>query len=179
VIEQRAQLEQAAAVAQSGDEKAQLEKRIATLEAQSASEFTRQSYAGRLGRTIEPLIEPLGFDWKIGVGIVSAFAAREVFVSTMGVVFGVGEDVNEETMDLREKLWSDTWPDGRRVFTPLVCLSLMIFFALACQCMSTLAVVRRESGNWGWPAVMFVYMTALAWVFSFLVYQGGLLLGFS
>jgi ferrous iron transport protein B len=179
VIEQRAQLEQAAAVAQSGDEKAQLEERIATLEAQSASEFTRQSYAGRLGRTIEPLIEPLGFDWKIGVGIVSAFAAREVFVSTMGVVFGVGEDVNEETMDLREKLWSDTWPDGRRVFTPLVCLSLMIFFALACQCMSTLAVVRRESGNWGWPAVMFVYMTALAWVFSFLVYQGGLLLGFS
>ena len=69
--------------------------------------------------------------------------------------------------------------DGRRVFTPLVCLSLMVFFALACQCMSTLAVVRRESGTWGWPAVMFVYMTVLAWVFSFLVYQGGLLLGFS
>jgi ferrous iron transport protein B len=179
LLEQRAPLEQAAAVARSGDEKQRLKERIAALEAQSASEFTRHSYAGRLGHAIEPLIEPLGFDWKIGVGIVSAFAAREVFVSTMGVVFGVGEDVDEETMDLREKLWSDTWPDGRRVFTPLVCLSLMIFFALACQCMSTLAVVRRESGNWGWPALMFVYMTALAWVFSFLVYQGGLLLGFS
>ncbi len=159
--------------------RAEIDGRIADLDAKSAAASARHSYAGRLGHSIEPVIEPLGFDWKIGVGIISAFAAREVFVSTMGVVFGVGEDVNEESRDLREKMWFDTWPDGKRVFTPLVCLSLMVFFALACQCMSTLAVVRRETGGWGWPAVMFVYMSVLAWIASFLVYQGGRLLGFS
>ena len=92
--------------------------------------------------------------------------------------FGVGEDPEEDTRDLREKMWSDTWPDGRKVFTPLACLSLMVFFALACQCMSTLAVVKRETGTWKWPAVMFAYMTILAWTASFVVFQGGLLLGF-
>ena len=138
----------------------------------------RNSYAGRLGRWIEPVIAPLGFDWKIGIGVVGAFAAREVFVSTMGVVFGVGE-VEDDTRSLREKMWADTWPDGRRVFTPLVCLSLMVFFALACQCFSTLAVVRRETGNWLWPGFMFAYMTTLAWVASFMVFQGGRLLGFA
>jgi ferrous iron transport protein B len=177
--ERYAELESEAEAAPSEEARAEVEARMASLDAETASIAARQSYAGRLGRSMEPLIEPLGFDWKIGVGIISAFAAREVFVSTMGVVFGVGEDVDEEASDLRAKMWSDTWPDGRRVFTPLVCLSLMVFFALACQCMSTLAVVRRETGTWMWPAVMFVYMTVLAWVASLLVYQGGRLLGFS
>jgi ferrous iron transport protein B len=176
---QYALLEAEALAAPDDGARAEVEARMAALEAETAGVAARQSYAGRLGRSMEPLIEPLGFDWKIGVGIISAFAAREVFVSTMGVVFGVGEDVGEETSDLRAKMWADTWPDGRRVFTPLVCLSLMVFFALACQCMSTLAVVRRETGTWAWPAVMFVYMTLLAWVASLLVYQGGRLLGFS
>jgi len=165
--------------ADTDSERAEIDSRMADLDLESAAASTRHSYAGRLGHAIEPVIQPLGFDWKIGVGIISAFAAREVFVSTMGVVFGVGEDVDEESRDLREKMWYDTWPDGKRVFTPLVCLSLMVFFALACQCMSTLAVVRRETGGWGWPAVMFAYMSVLAWVASFLVYQGGRLLGFS
>jgi ferrous iron transport protein B len=173
------ELEQQLSETSSEGARTEVEEQIAELEATHASSTTRHSYAGRLGRAIEPIIEPLGFDWKIGVGIISAFAAREVFVSTMGVVFGVGEDVDEQSRDLREKIWSDTWPDGRRVFTPLVCLSLMVFFALACQCMSTLAVVRRETGGWGWPALMFVYMSVLAWVASLLVYQGGRLLGFS
>lgn len=173
------ELEQQLSETSSEGARTEIEEQIAELEATHASSTTRHSYAGRLGRAIEPIIEPLGFDWKIGVGIISAFAAREVFVSTMGVVFGVGEDVDEQSRDLREKIWSDTWPDGRRVFTPLVCLSLMVFFALACQCMSTLAVVRRETGGWGWPALMFVYMSVLAWVASLLVYQGGRLLGFS
>ena len=137
------------------------------------------SYAGQLGKAIEPAIRPLGFDWKIGVGIVGAFAAREVFVSTMGLVYGVGQDADETNVSLRDKLRAETRPDGKPAYTPLVGLSLMIFFALACQCMSTLAVVKRETKGWRWPAFLFVYMTALAWVMSFAVYQGGKLLGFA
>jgi ferrous iron transport protein B len=158
-------------------ERPALAEALRVAEDEAAAARAQNSYAGQLGRWIEPVIAPLGFDWKIGIGVVGAFAAREVFVSTMGVVFGAGE-VEEDTRSLREKMWADTWPDGRRVFTPLVCLSLMVFFALACQCLSTLAVVRRETGNWLWPGFMFAYMTCLAWTVSFLVYQGGRLLGF-
>lgn len=137
-----------------------------------------QSFGGRLGKGLEPVIEPLGFDWKIGVGIVGAFAAREVFVSTMGLVYGLGEVGDEEVAPLRDRMRAEMRADGRPVYTPLVGLSLMVFFALACQCMSTLAVVRRETRSWRWPAFLFAYMTALAWVASFAVYQGGRLLGF-
>lgn len=136
------------------------------------------SYGGRLGHAIEPAIAPLGFDWKIGVGIIGAFAAREVFVSTLGIVYAVGKDADEESEPLREALRDTRKPDGTRAYTPLVGLSLMIFFALACQCMSTLAVVRRETRSWRWPAFLFGYMTALAWIVSFLVYQAGRLLGY-
>jgi ferrous iron transport protein B len=135
------------------------------------------SWGGRLGHAIEPALAPIGFDWKIGVGIIGAFAAREVFVSTMGLVYGVGEQ-DDEAVPLREKIQDERRPDGSPVYTPLVGLSLMIFFALACQCMSTLAVTHRETRSWRWPAFMFVYMTALAWVASFVVYQGGRALGF-
>ncbi len=148
-------------------------------ETAAAAAQASESYAGQLGRALEPVLEPLGFDWRIGVGIVGAFAAREVFVSTMGVVYGVGADVDEETPALRERLAAATWPDGRLLFTPLVCLSLMVFFALACQCMSTLAVVRRETRTWRWPVFMLAYMTVLAWGASFAVFQGGRLLGFA
>jgi ferrous iron transport protein B len=136
------------------------------------------SLGGRLGKTIEPAIEPLGFDWKLGVGIIGAFAAREVFVSTMGLVYGMGE-ADEASEPLRDKIRGEVHADGRPVYTPLVGLSLMIFFALACQCMSTLAVVRRETKSWKWPAFLFAYMTTLAWLTSFLVYQGGKLVGFA
>jgi ferrous iron transport protein B len=136
-----------------------------------------QSYGGKLGRAIEPAIEPLGFDWKIGVGIIGAFAAREVFVSTMGLVYGVEAD-DQDAAPLRERIRAEA-RDGKPVYTPLVGLSLLVFFALACQCMSTLAVVRRETRSWRWPAFMFGYMTALAYLASLLVYQGGRLLGFS
>ncbi len=137
-----------------------------------------RTYGGRLGHFIEPAIAPLGFDWKIGIGIIGAFAAREVFVSTLGVVYAVGDGAEETSEPLRTALREAKKPDGSRAYTPLVGLSLMIFFALACQCMSTLAVVRRETGSLGWPAFLFVYMTGLAWGVSFLVYQGGRLLGF-
>jgi len=136
-----------------------------------------RSYGGQLGKGIEPVIAPLGFDWKIGVGLIGAFAAREVFVSTMGLVYGVGDGVDEASLPLREHMRREVHADGTPVYTPLMGLSLMVFFALACQCMSTLAVVRRETHSWRWPAFMMAYMTALAWVASFGVFQVGRLLG--
>lgn len=136
----------------------------------------RQSVAGRLGQAIEPAIAPLGFDWRIGVGIIGAFAAREVFVSTLAIVFDI-ESADETNEPLREALRTATWPDGRRLMTPLTGVSLMVFFVLACQCMSTIAVVRRESGAWRWPIFMFAYMTAVAYGASLVVYQVGSRLG--
>jgi ferrous iron transport protein B len=146
--------------------------------AEQTSQALAESYGGRLGHAIEPTIEPLGFDWKIGVGLIGAFAAREVFVATMGVVYSAGEDQDETSTTLRDKLRNERAPDGSVAYTPLVGLSLLVFFALACQCMSTLAVVKRETHGYRWPAFLFVYMTVLAWVASFVVYQGGRLLGF-
>ena len=150
---------------------------LPAVHAQWQADSLAQSFGGRMGKAIEPAIAPLGFDWKIGVGIVGAFAAREVFVSTMGVIYGVGRDSNEESVALRDRMRADKHPDGRPVYSPLVGFSLMVFFALACQCMSTLAIVRRETSGWQWPAFLFAYMTALAWVASFVVYQGGRLAG--
>lgn len=152
---------------------------VADLEAAQQSELLLGSYGGRVGKAIEPIIQPLGFDWKIGVGLIGAFAAREVFVSTLGIVYGVGGDVDEESGTLRARIRSEMRADGRPVYSPLTGLSLMVFFALACQCMSTLAVVKRETRGWRWPLFLFAYMSGLAWICSFAIYQGGRLLGFS
>jgi ferrous iron transport protein B len=149
------------------------------LENEKAGTLLANSYGGRLGHAIEPGIAPMGFDWKIGVGVIGAFAAREVFISTMGVVYSVGSDVDENSPGLRDALRTAKRGDGRPLYTPLVGLCLMIFFALACQCMSTLAVVRRETGGMKWPLFLFGYMTVLAWVVTTAVYQGGRLFGFS
>jgi ferrous iron transport protein B len=152
---------------------------LSDIDARAHNDVFLKSYGARLGQAIEPAIEPLGFDWKIGVGLIGAFAAREVFISTMGVVYGIGDDVDERSTTLREKVRNATYEDGRPVYTPLVGLSLMIFIALSCQCMSTLAAVYRETKSWVWPSFLFVYMTALAWIMSLIVYQGGKLLGFA
>ncbi len=144
--------------------------------AESAEARIEGSYGGRLGKAIEPIFAPLGFDWKIDVGLIGAFAAREVFISTLGLVYGVG-DTDDEALPLRDKLRAETRGDKPR-YTPLVGLSLLVFIAVSCQCMSTLAVVRRETRTWRWPAFLFAYMTALAYALSFVVYQGGKLLGF-
>ncbi len=141
-------------------------------EAARAARELRNSYGGRLGRAIEPLVEPLGFDWKIATGIIGAFAAREVFVSTMALVYGVGE-VDDQATPLRQRMRAEQKPDGSPRYTPLVGLSLMVFFALACQCMSTLAVVRRETQSIRYPLLLFGYMTTLAYICSLLVYQVG------
>jgi len=143
----------------------------------TATEQLSQSYAGRAGHLIEPVIRPLGFDWHVGIGLISSFAAREVFVSTMGVVFNAESD-GEDTKTLEHALGGARWPDGRKLFTPLVCITLMIFYVFAMQCMSTIAVVRRETNSWRWPVFQTLYMTGAAWVISFVVYQAGTALGY-
>ena len=147
------------------------------LDQEEAGEKLRQSFAGRLGRAIEPALKPLGFDWKIGIGIVTSFAAREVFVSTLSVVYNVGGD-GENTASLAEVMKSERRDDGRVTYTPLTGLTLMVFYVFAMQCVSTVAVVRRETNSWKWPIFQTVYMTSLAWILAFLTYQVGTRLGF-
>ena len=154
-----------------GDHAAQV-----AIDARQRAEALEHSYAGRMGRFIEPALEPLGFDWKIGVGLIGAFAAREVFVSTMGLVYGLG-DAAEEDAGLRDALKRQKRPDGQPAYTPLVGLSLIVFFMLAMQCLSTVAVVRQETGSWGWAGFQIVYMTGLAYVASLLTFQIGSFLG--
>lgn len=129
------------------------------------------SYAGILGRTIEPVIKPLGYDWKIGIALITSFAAREVFVGTMATLYSVGDDPDENNTTLRQKMSAAVRPDGTKVYTLAAGLSLLVFYVLAMQCMSTLAVVRRETKSWKWPMVQLVYMTGLAYVMSFIVYM--------
>lgn len=149
---------------------------LAALADREAGEQLRHSVMGRLGHLIEPVLEPMGQDWRVGIGILGAFAAREVFVSTLGIVFDIG-DADEASAPLRQELQQATWPDGRALMTPLSGAALLVFFVLACQCMSTIAIVRRESGSWGWALFMFAYMSLLAYAAAVAVYQGGRLLG--
>jgi ferrous iron transport protein B len=156
-----------------------LEERLAELDASEGEVQMAHSFAGRLGRFIEPALEPLGFDWRIGIGLIGSFAAREVLVSTFGIVWGIGSDADEESVPLRDALREAKRADGRPLFTPLAGISLMVFFVLAAQCMSTIAVVKRESGSWKWPLLMVGYMSALAYLGSLATYQIGSLLGFA
>ncbi len=125
---------------------------------------------GRLGRVVAPVFEPLGFDWKISVGVLSSFAAREVVVSTLSILYGLGPEPEEET-SLQQRLSNATYPDGRPVFTPATCVSLLVFFVLAMQCLPTQAVTKKETGSWKWAAFQFGYMTVLAYVAALIAYQ--------
>ena len=138
-----------------------------SLQKQYASEKLQHSYAGILGKAIEPAIKPLGYDWKIGIALITSFAAREVFVGTMATLYSVEDN---EDSSLRQKLAAAKHPDGSKVYTLAAGLSLMIFYLLAMQCMSTLAVVKRETKSWKWPAFQLVYMTVLAYGMSWLTY---------
>jgi ferrous iron transport protein B len=140
-----------------------------SLEAQLTTAKLENSYAGIVGRAIEPAIKPLGYDWRIGIALVTSFAAREVFVGTMATLYSVGED--EEGLRLRDKLRQARKEDGSPLFSLGTGLSLMVFYLFAMQCMSTLAITRRETKTWKWPIIQFVYMTAIAYVMSWLVYQ--------
>lgn len=141
-----------------------------------SGERMAHSVAGRLGQALEPVVAPLGYDWKIAIGILGSFAAREVFVSTMAVVYSI-ED--EGDAGVQAAMAAERRPDGGAVYTPLVCLSLLVFYVLALQCVSTLVVAWRETGSWRWAALMLVSATGLAYVAALAVYQGGRLLGFS
>jgi ferrous iron transport protein B len=156
--------------------------RLAQLDADEASAAVQQSFAGRAGRLLEPAIAPLGFDWKMGIGILSSFAAREVFVSTMSIVYSqsktTGENEKSRRQELQKIMAQQKEADGSQVYTPLRAITLMVFYVLALQCISTVAVVRRETNSWKWPLFQWLYMGALAWVLAFATFQGGRLLGF-
>lgn len=127
------------------------------------------SYAGIVGKSIEPGITALGFDWRIGIALVTSFAAREVFVGTMATLYSVGE--NDEGLLLRDKLQAARKEDGTPLFTLATGISLMLFYLFAMQCMSTLAIVKRETKTWKWPVIQFVYMTGIAYLMSLIAYQ--------
>lgn len=133
------------------------------------------SLLGQFGRFIEPVWLPAGFDWRISTAILCAFPAREVVVSSMGILFADGED--SESSDLEHALERATWPDGRKLFTAWTAVGLMVFFALCCQCMATLATVRRETNSWRWPTFMFAYMTSLAYISAILIHRLELFFG--
>jgi len=136
-----------------------------------------QSYAGQLGHAIEPLIKPLGFDWKIGVGLITSFAAREVIVSTLSTLYNIEGEGGTQT-NLAQAMRNDRKADGSPAYSILTALSLMVFFAYAAQCMATFAIIKKETASWRWPFFMMAYMTTLAYFASMLVYQGGKLLGY-
>ena len=164
--------QQVAAATASGDAAA-----LRSAERELAAVRLEHSFAGRVGRAIEPVIAPLGFDWRIGIGLVTSLAAREVMVSTMATVLHLG-DGEEASHSLAEHMRTVIDPrTGHRMYTPLIGISLMVFYVLACQCMSTVAVVRRETNSWRWPILMLILMNLLAWLASFLVFQGGRMLG--
>ena len=148
-------------------------------EADASSLPIQESYAGKIGQAIEPVIAPLGFDWKIGVGLITSFAAREVMVSTLATLYNVEEE-GEYVVGITEALKNDVNPvTGLPRYTPLVALSIMVFYVYAAQCMATFAIVRNETNTWKWPLIMILYMTGLAYAGSLIVYQGGLMLGFA
>jgi ferrous iron transport protein B len=136
-----------------------------------AAQKLESSYAGHFGKMIEPVIKPLGFDWKIGIALITSFAAREVFIGTMATIYSVGENPDDDST-IKERMKSELNPDtGLPLYTPALAFSLLIFYAFALQCMSTIAVVYRETKGWKWPALQFIYMTGLAYVCSYFIYQ--------
>lgn len=147
------------------------------LDSREAAAQIEASYLGRAGHLLEPLVRPLGWDWRIGMAVVASFPAREVVISALGTIYSLGGEQDEESEDLRSAMRRATWPDGRRVFTLPVALSIMVFFALCAQCLSTLVVIQRETGSWGWSLFSFSYMTTLAYIAAWGTYQIGTALG--
>ena len=142
------------------------------LENKISSQKLENSYAGRFGKVIEPVIKPLGYDWKIGIALITSFAAREVFVGTMSTIYSLGGDANEENSTVMKRLRAEINPEtGKPMYDMALGFSLLIFYAFAMQCMSTLAVTYRETKSWKYPMIQFVYMTSLAYISAFIVYQ--------
>ena len=130
------------------------------------------SYIGIIGKTIEPVIKPLGYDWKIGIGLVASFAAREVFVGTLATIYSVGSATENESIDtIKTKMSNEIYEDGRKVFTFASGISLLLFYAFAMQCMSTLAIVKRETKSWKWPMIQLIGMSTIAYIFALIAFQ--------
>ncbi|MEQ8821683.1 MAG: ferrous iron transport protein B [Sumerlaeia bacterium] len=171
------EIAQAEAAAQSGDAEAQatLEETLARRDSAVEGALLRQSFLGRMGHAIEPIVKPIGWDWRIAMAVVASFPAREVVVATLGIIYDVGGDAAEDNPDLREKLRTAKDPQGNLIFNLPVALSLMVFFALCAQCAATLAIIRRETNSWRWPIFTFTYMTVLAYFAALVTYQVGML----
>ncbi len=153
------------------------EEQVVQLENEQAREKLEKSYAGKLGKAIAPVFKPLGFDdWKVSVGLVGGFIAKEIVVGTLGTLHSVGE-ANEESESLRQALQNQIQPDGNKMYNPLVAYALMVFVLLYIPCVATIAVIKRETNSWRWPIFAAFYTTAVAWIMAFIVYQGGRLLG--
>ncbi|MBX3450500.1 MAG: ferrous iron transport protein B [Planctomycetaceae bacterium] len=144
---------------------------------QESEHLLTTSFLGRAGQVIEPVVKPAGWDWRIGVGVIASFPAREIIVATLGTIYSLGKDVADDPPTLIEALRAATWPDGRPVYTLPVAVSIMVFFALCAQCAATLMVIRRETNSWFWPVFAFSYMTLLAYAAAVFVYQVGTALG--
>ena len=143
---------------------------------QLSAHLIEVSFLGKMGHAIEPAVRPLGWDWKIGVGVIASFPAREVIIATMGTIYSLGGDVGEDDPSLAEQLSDAKHSDGTPIFNVAVACSIMVFFALCAQCAATLMVIRRETNSWRWPIFTFAYMTGLAYVGALITYQVGMLL---
>ncbi len=128
------------------------------------------SFLGMAGKWIEPVVKPLGWDWKIGVATIASFPAREVIIATLGTIYSLGAEEDEESEGLKAQMKAEKWEDGRPVYSLATALSIMVFFALCAQCSATLLVIRRETNSWRWPIFSFVYMTTLAYLGAYLTY---------
>jgi len=146
---------------------------VESVNAMSAAQM-EQSWLGRIGRTIEPVFKPLGWDWRVSSAVIAGFPAREVVVAVMGTIYAVGSDADDQR--LSEKLRSATWPDGRLIFTLPMVLGLLVFYAWCLQCAATLATIRRETNTWRWPIFAWCYMTAIGYGGALVIYQVGSLL---
>jgi ferrous iron transport protein B len=149
----------------------ELETRLQRIENQASADQLEQSFLGRAGRFVAPVFHPLGWDWRVSAAVIAGFPAREVVVAVMGTIYAVGEEA--EAASLAAKLRSATWPDGRPIFTLPMVLGLLLFYAWCLQCAATIAVIRRETNSWRWPAFAWTYMTVIGYTGALLIYQLG------
>jgi ferrous iron transport protein B len=153
------------------------ETALRTIDREEAAVLIGDSYLGQAGHYIEPLVRPLGWDWRIGMATLASFPAREVIISVLGTIYSLGSEEDETSEDLRHAMRNATWEDGRPIFSIPVALSIMVFFALCAQCLSTLVVIQRETRSWGWAVFTFTYMTLLAYAGALVTYQTTVFLG--
>jgi ferrous iron transport protein B len=153
---------------------AALDERQSALDDEIEGAYLRHSYLGRAGQWVEPVVAPIGWDWRIGCAVIASFPAREVVVGTLGVIYDLGKDEDEDSLSLREKLQTARRDDGTKAYNIPVALSILVFFALCAQCAATIAVIKRETNSWRWPAFTFAYMTTLAYFGALATYRIGM-----